>query len=199
MRRSRSDARWHRRSRCCRSWESLDHRKRSRVDSSTCRPCFFWRARMFCSLLLAQIAAFFCHHNQRVLEGTHLRTNRGMPSTRSWQAIAGQVLADQFPIAKLLGAPDPTGEAGRDSLARLKKMHELSATKYGRIGERGRQLWHPALYEWGVPRSAVEAVHPHVVADRKVRHADVGVAVPGVDMFGALQTKSGVRTDAADK
>ena len=77
-----------------------------------------------------------------------------------WQRHSGKSLADQFPLGRILNAPDPAGDAGPQALAKLKEIHKLSADAYGRIGEKGFRLWHPALYQWAVPRAAVEAVHP---------------------------------------
>ena len=77
-----------------------------------------------------------------------------------WADHGGQPLASQFPVSKLLGAPDPTGDACGDGLAKLREVHRLSEEAYGRLGERGAHLWHRQLYAWGAPCAALEAVHP---------------------------------------
>jgi len=66
-----------------------------------------------------------------------------------WQRHSGKSLADQFPLGRILNAPDPAGDAGPQALAKLKEIHKLSADAYGRIGGKSFRLWHPALYQVG--------------------------------------------------
>ena len=54
-----------------------------------------------------------------------------------WRAHSGKQMEDQFSLSKILNAPDPTGEAGPRSLAKLKEIQNCQLMLMAGLAKRG--------------------------------------------------------------